>query len=66
MVKVSPKMLVHSYSFADIMTQDRYVAFKIVPAVDQGIFYKVAKIHSPIFNTFVVMNNNYMLLIPRM
>ena len=26
MVKLSPKILVHSYSFADIMTRDKYVA----------------------------------------
>ena len=30
-VKLSPKILVGSYSFADIMTRDKYVAFKIVP-----------------------------------
>ena len=47
--------MVRSYSFADIMTRDKYVAFKIVHAVDQGIFYKAAKNHSDIFNTFVDM-----------
>ena len=32
------------------MTRDKYLAFKIV---EQGIFYKTAKIHNDIFNTFV-------------
>ena len=54
MVKLSQTILVRSYSFADIMTRDKYVAFKIV-SVDQGIFYKAAKIHSDIFNTCVDM-----------
>ena len=30
MVKLSQQILVRSYSFADIMTRDNYVAFKIV------------------------------------
>ena len=58
-VKLSQQNLVRSYSFADIMTRDKYVAFKIVSlklhAVDQGIFYKAATIHSDIFNTCVDM-----------
>ena len=52
MVKFSQQIPVRSYSFADIMTRDKYVAFKIFQAVDQGIFYKAANIHSDMFNTF--------------
>ena len=37
-VKLSPKMLARSYSFADIMTLDKYVAFKIVPCSRTGNF----------------------------
>ena len=38
MVKLSPKILVRSYSFADIMTLDKYVAFKIVSCCRKGNF----------------------------
>ena len=30
MVKLSQKIMVRSYSFADVMTRDNYIAFKIV------------------------------------
>ena len=38
MVKLSQQILVRSYSFADIMTQDEYVAFKIVSCSRSGNF----------------------------
>ena len=38
MVKLSPTILVRSYSFADIMTRDKYVAFKIVSCSRTGNF----------------------------
>ena len=55
MVKLSQQILVHSYSFADIMTRDKYVAFKIVSCSRSGNFLYAAKIHSDIFNTCVDM-----------
>ena len=36
MVKLSQTILVRSYSFADIMTRDKYVAFKIVSCSRSG------------------------------
>ena len=38
MVKLSQQILVGSYSFADIMTRDKYVAFKIVSCSRSGNF----------------------------
>ena len=38
MVKLSQQILVRSYSFADIMTLDTYVAFKIVSCSRSGNF----------------------------
>ena len=40
MVKLSPKMLVRSYTFAHIMTRDKYVAFKIVSCIRTRNFLK--------------------------
>ena len=53
MIKLSQTILVRIYSFADIMTRDKFVAFKIVSCSRTGYFYKASKIHSDIFNTFV-------------
>ena len=36
MVKLSQTIMVRSYSFGDIMTRDKYVAFKIVPCSRSG------------------------------
>ena len=36
MVKLSQTILVRSYNFADIMTRDKYVAFKIVSCSRSG------------------------------
>ena len=44
-VKLSKQLMVRSYSFADIMTRDKYVAFKIVSCSRSGNFYKDANIH---------------------
>ena len=38
MVKLSQQILVCSYSFADIMTRDKYVALKIVSCSRSGNF----------------------------
>ena len=38
MVKLSQQILVSSYSFADIMTRDKYFAFKIVLCSRSGNF----------------------------
>ena len=37
-VKLSKQIMVRSYSFADIMTRDKYVAFKIVSCSRSGNF----------------------------
>ena len=37
-VKLSAKILVRSYSFAHIMTRDKYVAFKVVSCSRTGNF----------------------------
>ena len=36
MVKLSQQIMVRSYNFADIMTRDKYVAFKIVSCSRSG------------------------------
>ena len=38
MVKLSPTILVRSYTFADIMTRDKYVAFKMILCRRTGNF----------------------------
>ena len=54
MVKLCKQLLARSYSFADIMTRGKYVAFKLVSCSRRGNFlYKASKIHSDICNTCV-------------
>ena len=53
MVKLSQQILVSSYSFADIVTRDRYFAFKIYTCSRSGNF--LSGCQNDIFNTFVDM-----------